>query len=307
VNAGLPPLSTLRAFEAAARLASFSRAAEEIHLTPSAISHQIRALEESLGVRLFVRSGRRQVALTSEGGFLSERVAAALASLLEAADVLRRAQRNRLTVSVLPSFAARWLMPRIGGFVDQHPGMDLNIRSTTTHADFLRDEVDLAIRFGGGQWPNLRAELFMHDALFPVCSPQLLRGRKPQRVGELKDWSWLESDPEGWERWFAAADTALPRGKRRLDFGDSSLALQAAIDGSGIALTRHSIAERELANGNVVRLFPAISAASQYSYYFVWPAKATLAPNAIAFRDWLLAQARSATLGRAKTTGRKRR
>ncbi|GAA0714677.1 transcriptional regulator GcvA [Dokdonella soli] len=290
MGAGLPPLTTLRAFEAAARLNSFSRAAEDIHLTPSAISHQIKALEEYLGVRLFVRNGKRQVTLTREGAFLSQHVSAALTSMGEAADALRRGQRNRLTVSVLPSFAARWLMPRIGLFVDRHPGLDLTIRSTTAHADFLRDEVDLAIRFGTGQWPNLQAELFMHDALFPVCSPRLLRGKKARQISDLKDWAWLESDPEGWERWFAAADAALPRGKRRLDFGDASLALQAAIDGSGIALTRQSIAERELASGAVVRLFPAIAAASQYSYYFVWPAKATLTQNGVAFRDWLLAQ-----------------
>lgn len=291
MSAGLPPLATLRAFEAAARLASFSRAADEIHLTPSAVSHQIKALEESLAVQLFLRNGRRQVSLTREGRFLAECVAAALASLTQAADTLRRGQRNRLTVSVLPSFAARWLMPRIVHFVDRHPGLDLNIRSTTTHADFLRDEVDLAIRFGAGRWPNQCAELFMNDTLYPVCSPALLRRmKKPQHIGDLKDWTWLESDPEGWERWFAAADTPLPRTKRRLDFGDASLALQAAVDGGGIALARHSIAERELANGALVRLFPKIAAASQYSYYFVWPANATLSQNAVAFRDWLLAQ-----------------
>jgi LysR family glycine cleavage system transcriptional activator len=285
----LPPLASLRAFDAAARSGSFSRAAREIHVTPSAVSYQMKALENDLGTKLFVRNGRRDVTLTREGEFLSERVDRALAILREAAETLRR-HRNRLTVSVLPSFAARWLMPRIGRFMDQHPGLDLSVQSTTAHAAFAPDGVDLAIRFGAGHWPNMRSRLIMSDSLFPVCSPALLRDRQPGTPSELAEWTWLEGDPEGWSRWFAAAGADLPNGKRRLDVGDASLALQAAIDGAGIAMTRRSIAERELANGTVVRLLPAISAAAQYSYYFVWPLNVDLSPPAVAFIAWILAE-----------------
>src|SRR5439155_20696644 len=129
----LPPLSTLRAFDTAARSKSFSRAARNLHVTPSAVSYQMKSLETDLGVKLFVRNGRRDVTLTREGEFLFERVARALAILGEGADSLRR-HWNRLTVSVLPSFAARWLMPRIGRFMDLQPGLDLSIQSTTAHA-----------------------------------------------------------------------------------------------------------------------------------------------------------------------------
>ena len=286
----LPPLATLKAFDAAARSLSFSGAAREIHVTPSAVSYQMKALEEDLGVKLFVRNGRRDVTLTREGEYLSERVARALAMLGEAADTLRH-QGSRLTVSVLPSFAARWLMPRIGGFMDQHPGLDLSIQSTTAHASFAPDGVDLAIRFGAGHWPNLQSRLLMHDELFPVCSPALLGDNLPQAPRHLARWSWLEGDPEGWNRWFAAARAELPANKRCVDVGDASLALQAAIDGAGIAMTRRSIAERELAGGTVVRLLPTISAPSQYSYYFVWPMSAELSRPALAFCEWVFAEA----------------
>ncbi|HEX7915493.1 transcriptional regulator GcvA [Rudaea sp.] len=294
MDAKLPPLNALRTFEAAARQRNFSRAAEEIHLTPSAVSHQVKALERFLGVRLFMRNGRKQMSLTREGALLFERTASAMNLLREAAELLRQGTRNRLTISVLPSFAARWLLPRIGRFVDRHPGLDLSVRSTTTHADFVRDDVDLAIRFGAGHWPNQHAELLMHDILFPVCSPRLLRGKAPRDAGDLARWPWLESDPEGWERWFAAASTELPHTKRRLDFGDASMALQAAIDGSGIAMTRRSLAERELTSGSIVRLLPKIGAASQYSYYIVHPVQATPSANAAAFRDWLKTQVEDA-------------
>jgi LysR family glycine cleavage system transcriptional activator len=290
----LPPLGSLRAFEAAARLASFTRAATELHLTPSAVSHRIKALEQQLDVRLFERSGRSLVTLTREGGLFAARVAAAFALLAEATAELARARRNMLTVSVLPSFAARWLMPRIGRFLDRQPGLDLNIRSSTAHADFVRDGVDLAIRFGAGHWEGQHAELFMHDVLFPVCSPHLFGSRLPMDIGELERQPWLESDPEGWERWFAAAGVPMPRRKRRLDFGDASLALQAAIDGSGIAMARRSIAGRDLATGALVRLFPRVGAPSQYSYYFVRPERVALSPPALAFRAWIEEEARAA-------------
>ena len=286
----LPPLSTLRAFDAAARLGSFSRAADSINVTPSAVSHQVRSLEQFLGVALFLRDKRRQVSLTSEGRFFAGRLDEALKLIGDAAAALRSKPKNRLAISVLPSFAARWLTPRIGGFLARSPELDFHLRSGTAHADFIQDEIDIAIRFGPGQWVDLQAEWLMHDELFPVASAALLKKSPPRRVSDLQRLPWLQSDPESWERWFAAAGAALPKEKRRLEFGDASLALQAAIDGAGIAMTRRSIAHDELKKGSLVRLFPTVSALSQYSYYFVWPDNATLSQNAMAFREWLIAE-----------------
>src|SRR5690348_8399241 len=153
--ARLPPLSALRAFEAAARLGSFSRAAEEISVTHSAVSHQVRALERALGTPLFQRHGKR-VALTEAGRHFSERVGAALRDIAEAARFVQRSARDKnvLTITTLPSFAARWLLPRLGRFMEQHPQLAVSVHTSLALVDLERDEVDLAIRFGNGQWPG---------------------------------------------------------------------------------------------------------------------------------------------------------
>jgi len=284
--ARLPPLTTLRAFEAAARLGSFSRAAEEISVTHSAVSHQVRALERALGTPLFQRNGKR-VSLTEAGRHLAGRVGAALREIADAAEVVRRRDRGRaLTVSTLPSFAARWLMPRLGRFMEQHPEIDVNLHTSVALVDLERDEVDLAIRFGKGDWAGLEALKFMDDELFPVASPGFNRGRLPRRPAELAKLRLMRSDDEFWTPWFQAA------GLRGIDepqspvFSDSALLLQAAVDGQGIALARRSIAEDDLRAKRLVRLFD-IAAPAQGANYLVWP-KGRLAANAALLRDWLL-------------------
>src|SRR5439155_25050732 len=185
MSAKLPPLSTLRAFEAAARLESFSRAAEEISVTHGAVSHQIRALERALGIALFQRNGRR-VSLTAAGRHFADRVGAALRDIAEAAQFIRRGERdNVLTLSTLPSFAARWLLPRIGRFIEQHPEIAVSIHTSLALVDLERDEVDLAIRFGGGHWPGLEAQKFLDDEFFPVASPRFNEGRLPRHPADL--------------------------------------------------------------------------------------------------------------------------
>ena len=284
--ARLPPLTTLRAFEAAARLGSFSRAAEEISVTHSAVSHQVRALERALGTPLFQRNGKR-VSLTEAGRHLAGRVGAALREIADAAEVVRRRDRGRaLTVSTLPSFAARWLMPRLGRFMEQHPEIDVNLHTSVALVDLERDEVDLAIRFGKGDWAGLEALKFMDDELFPVASPGFNRGRLPRRPAELAKLRLMRSDDEFWTPWFQAA------GLRGIDepqspvFSDSALLLQAAVEGQGIALARRSIAEDDLRAKRLVRLFD-IAAPAQGANYLVWP-KGRLAANAALLRDWLL-------------------
>ena len=281
----LPPLTTLRAFEAAARLGSFSRAAEEISVTHSAVSHQVRALERSLGTALFKRNGRR-VSLTEAGQQLAKRVGAALRDIADAAQLVRRRDRGRvLTITTLPSFAARWLMPRLGRFMEQHPEIDVNLHTSIALVDLERDEVDLAIRFGSGNWPGLEAQKFMDDELFPVASPSFNRGRLPARPADLAKFRLMRSDDEFWAPWFQAAGVKLPEPQSPV-FSDSAMLLQAAVAGSGIALARRSIAEDDLRAKRLVRLFD-ISSPAHGANYLVWP-KGKLSSNAALLRDWLL-------------------
>jgi len=285
MSAKVPPLGTLRAFEAAARLESFSRAAEEIFVTHGAVSHQIRALERALGTALFLRNGRR-VSLTTAGRHFAERVRSALRDLAEAAQFVRRAEADRvLTISTMPSFAARWLLPRLGRFMERHPAIALNIHTSFTLVDFQRDEVDLAVRFGRGNWPDLETQKFLEDEYFPVASPRFNRGRLPARPSDLGKFQLMRSDDEPWTPWFRAAGVKLeePRGPV---FSDSSLLLQAAVDKRGIALGRRTLVEADLHAGKLVRLFNiALPAAG--ANYLVWP-KDKLSANAALLRDWLL-------------------
>jgi len=281
----LPPLSTLRAFEAAARLESFSRAADEISVTHGAVSHQMRLLERELGAALFQRNGRR-VALTNVGRHFAERVRAALADLAEAAQFVRRAEQERgVCVSLVPSFAARWLMPRLGRFMQRHPDIAVNIHTSNALVDFQREDVDLAIRFGGGNWPEVEAHKFLDEEFYPVASPRLNRGRLPRKPADLGKFQLMRSDDEPWTPWFRAAGVKLAE-PGSLVFTDSNLLVQAAVDGRGIALARNTIAETDLRAGRLVRLFD-IAVPARGASYLVWP-KGRLSANAALFRDWLL-------------------
>src|SRR5436305_7972435 len=170
--AHLPAMQALRAFDAAARLSSLSRAAEELHLTHGAISHQIKALEADLGVSLVARAGRG-IRLTDEGERFAARVRETLDRLAEAVrEVTDKSNPHRIRVSVVPSFAARWLLPRIGRFIAAHPDIDLDVRAQLTLVDFQRDDVDFGVRHGVGGWPGVVAEPMFEETYFPVCSPR---------------------------------------------------------------------------------------------------------------------------------------
>ncbi len=279
------PLSSLRVFEAAARLESFSRAAEESHLTHGAVSHQVKALEDFLRVPLFARTGRR-VSLTNDGRLFADRVRSALREIDDAARLVSPSRRaNRLTITTMPSFAARWLTQRIGRFMEAHPELEVNVHSSPAVVDFERDEADVAIRMGNGGWANCREELFMQDEYFPVCSPRLNGGRLPKRPADLVKFRLLRSHEEPWAPWFAAAGLTVtePRGA---EFNDASLMLQAAAAGHGIALGRRCLVENDFAAGTLVRLFE-VSIPAPWAYYLVWPLRLDGADKIKAFRDWL--------------------
>src|ERR1700756_3428670 len=184
MTARLPSLNGLRAFEAAARLLSFTLAASELNVTQTAISHQIRRLEEELGIRLFIRKNRA-LALTPQARDYLPGVRAAFNDLRLATDrLLRKDEDNVLTISTLASLAAKWLLPRLSTFQEAHPGIDVRITTSTSLVDFKGGDVDAAIRYGRGNWPGVRAQWLMADELFPVCSPALLKGDKPLRCPE---------------------------------------------------------------------------------------------------------------------------
>jgi len=287
----LPPLSALRPFEAAARLESFSRAAEELHITHGAVSHQVRALEEHLGTALFARHGKR-VALTTAGRSFAEHVRSALQEIAVAAESLAAGRRdNRLTVSVLPSFAARWLMPRLIRFMDAHPRIEINVLATVALANFGADEVDVAIRMGRGPWPPLACEEFLDDEYFPVASPKMNRGKLPKEPKDLLRMRIMREDRDYWQLWFAAAGVPLDRPLEGPYFNDSTFTLQAAARGEGVALARRSIVAEDLERGTLKRLFK-ISVASRETYWFVSPKETADAPRVKAFREWVKAELR---------------
>lgn len=285
----LPALNALKAFEAAARHESFSRAANELFVTHGAVSHQIRALEDELGTALFTRDGKR-VRLTDTGSRYAKVVRAALMSLADATREVREGQRaRRLVVSSVSSFSARWITPRIGRFIERHPEIDLELLSTNALTDFTRDDVDVGIRFGPGGYPDLHVERLLDEVSFPVCAPTFNGGALPRTPAELAaSPRLLRSDDQLWNGWFKAAGLGdVPEPRRGVLYQDSSNLLQATIDGQGIALIRRSIATQELVSGRLVRLFE-IDATSTSTYWFVCPPPLLESARVQAFRIWLM-------------------
>jgi LysR family glycine cleavage system transcriptional activator len=286
----LPPLSALRAFETAARHLNFSRAAEELFITHSAVRHQIKALEGHLEVKLFRRSGRAML-LTNEGQRLYAHVREAFARLQKGvAELKPGTRRGTLTVSVLPGFAARWLVPRLPEFYRRHPELDVNLRATTGLTDFGREDVDLAVRFGPGQWPGLVAEKLLEEEIFPVCSPRYRGGKLPRTPEELLGCVLLHHVYEPWEEWFRAVgleQAAIPPGP---GFSESNLLLKAAVESQGVALALGVLVQSELKSGELVQCHSSLKA--RYAYYLVHPEHDPLAPKVEAFKSWLRKAAR---------------
>jgi LysR family transcriptional regulator, glycine cleavage system transcriptional activator len=286
----LPPLNALRAFEAAARHLSFTRAAEEIHVTQAAISHQVRKLEDYLDRKLFRRL-HRQLVLTEDGQLFATAVREALQQLAQATERLTSEQAaGYITVSLLPSFASRWLVPRLWRFRDRHPEVEVRLSAFEWLVDFERDGVDLAIRYGKGEWPGCNSRLLMHEKIFPVCSPALLDQVGPFSSPEaLAQVNLLHDDyaRQDWKQWLKAAGTTGVNARRGLRFSHTSLMLDAAESGQGVALAQAPLVEDDLRRGRLVRLFD-IELDGDYSYWVVSPVGAAENPAITAFRDWLL-------------------
>jgi LysR family glycine cleavage system transcriptional activator len=288
----LPPLNALRAFEAAARLLSFTRAGQELHVTQAAISHQVKALERWLGLALFRRRGRAVVLTENGQNYLAE-VREGLDRLAAATDRLtRRQDAGVLTVATLASFAAAWLMPRLGRFRALHPDIDVRVAASDEVVDFARDDVDLAIRYGNGHWPGLEVLPLMTEDVFPVCSPALLIGAHPlRRPEDLRHHTLLHDDMrETWRLWLLAAGVDGVDPHRGPGYNLSTLVIDAAADGQGVALARSALLRDHLSTGRLVRPFE-LALPAEFAYYLVHPPRAIEHPKVRAFRDWALVEA----------------
>ncbi|GAB3625730.1 XRE family transcriptional regulator [Pandoraea terrae] len=285
----LPNLSALRAFEAAARLESFSRAAEELFVTHGAISHQIRALEQELCVTLFARNGKR-ISLTTAGRQYAASIRAALFDIAQATRTLQAGTRSerRLVLSTMPSFAGRWLTPRIGRFIDRHPELEVELRCSADLVDFDRDDVDVALRLGKGGWPGLHVEAVLQEVFFPACSPRYNGGKLPQTLEELRGSTLLRSVGEPWQPWFEAAGHGdWPEPAHGMLYQDSGMLSQAAIVGQGVALVRRSLAVGDIMAGRLVRLFD-VDSPCEWTYYFVCPPAAFQTERVRVFYQWFM-------------------
>jgi len=264
----LPPLNGLKAFEAAARSESFTRAAEELNVTPGAVSHQVKALEDTLGLRLFHRE-RQRLILTEAGRNYLAVVRDALDRIAVGTERLLQGQESGvLTVSTSPDFAAKWLVNRLSRFAENCPGVELRVAAATHYADFARDDVDVAIRHGDGHWPGLDVEKAAHLLKFP-----LLR---------------LE-DAKNWTRLFEAAGVKATVGPGPV-LNRASMLIDAAIDGQGIALARTALAAWDLINGRLVRPVD-VSLRMANTYWIVCPKAVSNVPKIATFRNWVLAEA----------------
>ncbi|HEX6978461.1 MAG TPA: transcriptional regulator GcvA [Alphaproteobacteria bacterium] len=296
----LPSLDSLRVFEAAARHLSLTKASDELHVTQSALSHRIQALEAELGITLFRRYARR-IELTPAGEILAAGVRRGLGEIMRAlASIDPAGATTSLTISVLPSFATRWLIPRLGRFRSEHPEIDVRIAADPALVDFHKGNADLGIRFGRGRYPGLHTQLLMADAVFPVCSPDFRR-----RMGDLARPDDLlrctllhdeaaESDGSGadWVSWFRHVGVHYPGADDGPRFNQAILALEAAASGLGVALARKSLVAGDLESGRLVRLWPE-EAPTVFSYYIVClPERVERGSTAI-FIEWLRREAGS--------------
>src|ERR1700677_1352707 len=289
----LPSLNGLRAFEAAARHMSFTRAADELNVTQTAVSHQIRRLEEQLGMTLFIRQNRALL-LTREAQDYLPSIRSAFEDLRRATAKLRRTdQEGRLTVSTTASLATKWLVSRAAAFQDANPGIEVRITNSTHLVDFQREEVDMAVRYGHGNWPGSRADWLMAEHIFPVCSPELVNTGPLREPEDLAHHTLLHTtvSREDWQLWLTAAGLPASIATRRgMTFDQGFMAIQAAMEGLGVALGRFHLVEADLAAGRLVAPFDTVLP-QDAGYYIVAPEATAETAKIVRFRDWLIASA----------------
>jgi len=287
----LPPLNALKAFEAAARHESFTRAAEELCVTQGAVSHQVKALEAELAIKLFNRE-RQRLIITEAGRDYLAVVRDALDRIAVGTErLLQRQSVGVLTVSTSPDFAAKWLVHRLGHFAEAHAGIDLRVSATMHHVDFAREDVDMAVRHGDGNWPGLDAVQLSAEQLFAVCSPKLLSGRRLGKPADIPKFPLIHLDSRAdWTKWLRVAGISDDNVRHGPVLNRASMVIDAAINGQGIALARTTLAAWDLINGRLVRPFAEALRLSK-TYWIVCPKATSNVPKIVTFRDWLLAEA----------------
>lgn len=293
----LPPLNALRAFEAAGRHLSFTRAAGELGVTQAAVSHQIKQLEDHLGQKLFRRMTRRLL-LTDAGQALLPELRDGFDRLAQAVERARAgAKGGILTVSLLTTFALKWLMPRLPRFQTLHPDIDVRLHASSNLVDFARENVDAAIRYGRGRWPDLQTDQLIGERFTALLSPKLVPPgavlTKPADLLEL-GLPLLIADPDNheWEAWFAAAGLTNCGFERGLSIDSTYMAVQAAVEGMGVVLARPDFFEEEIASGRLFRPFELMADAGR-GYWLVCPISIARQAKIVAFREWLLSEAAS--------------
>ena len=287
----LPPLNALKVFEAVARSESVTRAARELSVTQGAVSHQVKALEAAIGVKLFNRE-RQRLVMTEAGRDYLAVVRDALDRIAVGTErLVQRQSSGVLTVSTSPDFAAKWLVHRLGRFAEAYSDIDLRVAATMDHVDFAREDVDLAVRHGDGNWAGLDAVRLCSEELFPVCSPKLLSGRnRVTKASDLLRFPLLRLDDwKTWARWFDAAGIAAPVVAGPV-LNRASMLIDAAVDGQGVALARTTLAAWDLINGRLVRPIDVALRLSR-TYWVVCPKATSAVPKITQFREWLLAEA----------------
>ncbi len=288
----LPPLNAVRAFEAAARRGNFNQAAEELSVTPSAISHQVRALEEFFGTKLFRRSGRNVVLTPKARDFLRS-VTQALDQINAASQrMMRRPEGNLLNIAVAPTFATGWLVPRMSEFQVDHPELEIRMCTTMSFADFANSDIDLSINYSAGEFPQgLASVRIMAEHCVPVCAPRYLEDHELRTPDDIRNCTLLHALPRigQWRNWLEVAGVTGVDAERGPKFQSTPLALEAAKSGLGVAIANLEFVEDHVRQGSLVAPFQ-VEVPSESGYYLVYPMDHADEPKIEAFREWLLAK-----------------
>ena len=303
VRRRIPPLNPLRVFATVARTANLTGAAQELHVTQSAVSRQIAALESYLGVEL-LRRERHGVSLTRAGHAYAQQVGPAFETIAAATeDLLKETRQNALRLRTYTTFAAKWLIPRLPEFHARHPDVEVRLTTAVPDVDFDRDPVDMAIQFGDGQWPNVHAEWLFDDVIEPVCSPAFVAAHAPDpgHPESLLRQTLLEAQyrRRDWDDWLAATGLKdMGEGSPRMSFASTVLALQAAVSGLGVFIGQPRLLQADFASGQLVRPFagtPWQPLRREMAYYLLRPRAQRETRKTRAFRDWLLQAVREAS------------
>jgi LysR family glycine cleavage system transcriptional activator len=298
----LSHLNALRAFEASARHKSFSAAAEELHVTSAAVGQLVKSLENSFDVPLFYRNkaGKARLVPTEIAERALPDIRAGFDRLAAGVEIMKSgAVSGSLTVTVSPAFAAKWLLPKLDRFQSLNPDTDVRLVTSLKPVDFAIQQIDIGVRYGAGNWPNLKAEKLMEEEVFPVCSPNLLEKRvKIERPSDLLKETLIHdlsmdtfTGFPTWTEWLSRAGVRQMKSSRKLQINNSAVVLQSAMEGNGIALARSVMVRDDLSAGRLIRLFPQITFDSPLAYYVVYRSSQTVATKLNAFKAWLFLEA----------------